>query len=107
MGYKAFDETSEQNVEANSEPLDANIPASGPNNSSESLKCGPNSPPLPETMPPPSWEAQGTRDAQVQQRRFSDGKRRQRAGALCQTWWLWWRSSKCGQKDGLGWSRRS
>merc|ERR1712181_215412 len=44
--YKAFDETSEQNVEANSEPLYANIPASGPNNSSESPKSGPNSPPL-------------------------------------------------------------
>ena len=25
-------------------------------------KSGPNSPPLPETMPPPSWGAQGTRD---------------------------------------------
>merc|ERR1712037_675924 len=49
--YKAFDETSEQNVEANSEPLYADIP-----------KSGPNSPPLPETMPPPSWGAQGTRD---------------------------------------------
>ena len=67
--------------EANSEPLYANIPASGPNNSSESpvttntllksqangwflnfQKSGPNSPPLPETMPPPSWGAQGTRD---------------------------------------------
>jgi len=60
--YKAFDETSEQNVEANSEPLYANIPASGPNNSLESTKSGPNSPPLPETMPPPSWGAQGTRE---------------------------------------------
>ena len=27
-----------------------------------SQKSGPNSPPLPETMPPPSWGAQGTRD---------------------------------------------
>merc|ERR1719341_1643704 len=60
--YKAFDEMSGQNVEANSEPLYANIPASGPNNSSESPKSGPNSPPLPETMPPPSWGAHGTRD---------------------------------------------
>merc|ERR1711994_927924 len=60
--YKAFDEASEQNVEVNSEPLYANIPASGPNNLSESPNSGPNSPPLPETMPPPSWGAQGTRD---------------------------------------------
>jgi len=93
--YKAFDKTSEQNVEANSESLYANIPASGPNKSSESPKSGPNSP-LPKSMPPPSWDAQGTQDTQVQQRRLSDGKRRQRAGALCQTWWLWWRSSQCG-----------
>merc|ERR1719336_2782283 len=56
--YKAFDEASEQNVEANSEPLYANIPASGPNNLSESPNSRPNSPPLPETMPPPSWGAQ-------------------------------------------------
>merc|ERR1712152_40791 len=41
--YKAFDEASEQNMEANSEPLYANIPASGPNNLSESPNSGPNS----------------------------------------------------------------
>lgn len=69
--------------EADSEPLYANIPASGPNNSSESpvttntllksqngwlldfQKSGPNSPPLPESMPPPSWGAQGTRDVSL------------------------------------------
>merc|ERR1719242_120906 len=36
--YKAFDETSEQNVEANSEPLYANIPAWGAQGTREVLK---------------------------------------------------------------------
>merc|ERR1719167_1360194 len=38
--YKSLTENSEQNVEANSEPLYANIPASGPNNLSESPRSG-------------------------------------------------------------------
>ena len=78
--YFVWEHENKISQEANSEPLYANIPASGPNNSSESpvttntllksqngwllnfQKSGPNSPPLPETMPPPSWGAQGTRD---------------------------------------------
>lgn len=59
--YKAFDEATEQ-PEPASEPLYANIPAHGPNNGLDSSPPGPHSPPLPESMPPPAWGAQGARE---------------------------------------------
>lgn len=59
--YRPLDETTEPQQPVEAEPVYANIPAHGPA-SPQDGQAGTNSPPLPDTMPPPAWGAQGTRE---------------------------------------------